>query len=95
MKFPDNWAVCIFGDRFLIETTNTMLQRLQSNAIYSDHGSYSHIPHWLVIRTYNIEYVTITAKLCRFATHRSETEIYKHEFLPTYSQWVLKLKYLH
>lgn len=108
MKFSDNWAVCSCGDRFLIEWTMSSGQRLQSNAIYSDHGSYSHIPHWLVIRTYNSEYVTITTKLCRFATHRTKNQDRKKRTSTEIQMYfcqtkkparsmsmMVKLKYLH
>lgn len=48
MKFSDNWSACIFdGDRFLSEMSMDACGK--SMAFYSDHGSYSHIPHWLLI----------------------------------------------
>lgn len=58
--------VCIFfGDRFLIETMRPTERGFQSiGQFIPDHGSYSHIPCWLLIVTYNSEYVTITMKLC-------------------------------
>lgn len=83
MKFSGNWAVCIF--RWSISNqkdVNWWNKRRgesaaseQSAQIYSDHGSYSHIPRWLLIVTYNSEYVTITMKLCVEICHTSKPHL--------------------